>query len=324
MLLTTLATVTVSDSLAVAATVAPDATVTPAIAKPPPVPKGLPKGIEPLADMVGASSCDPAAKPGTVKLGKLLNATWPGSNRLISRTCGTGVTSVSEHYEGRALDWTKSHRSPKQTKGVNAILHWLFATDRAGHEFANARRLGIMYVIWNNRIWGGYSADQGWRSYHNCAARPARSLDSVCHRNHVHFSLSWAGAMGTTSYWTKTVAAPDFGPCRPADLNWAPQRTRRNPSPCPYYPHVSAPLGASAALQLLTSYSGMVLRVGSRGPVVTAVQTAVGAYPDGDFGPRTAGAVKAFQRRAHVRVTGRVTASTWRALLRVEAAKTAA
>ena len=30
---------------------------------------------------------------------------------------------------------------------------------------ANARRLGIMYMIWNRRIWSSYKASSGWRKY---------------------------------------------------------------------------------------------------------------------------------------------------------------
>jgi hypothetical protein len=55
-----------------------------------------------------------------------------------------------------------------------------------------ARRLGVMYIIWNGRIWGSYRAAEGWRSYGG--ANP--------HTDHVHFSFSRAGALKQTSYWT--------------------------------------------------------------------------------------------------------------------------
>jgi hypothetical protein len=61
-----------------------------------------------------------------------------------------------------------------------------------------ARRLGIMYIIWNKKIWGTYSASSGWRPY-SCSGVTG------CHQNHVHFSFSKAGASGKTSYWTKVV-----------------------------------------------------------------------------------------------------------------------
>ena len=88
----------------------------------------------------------------------------------------------------------------------------LLAGDAAGHPYANARRLGIMYIIWNNQIWGSYRAGEGWRAYGQCAAHPEPGYDASCHRDHIHFSLSWAGAQGRTSFWTRSVAAPDYGP----------------------------------------------------------------------------------------------------------------
>ena len=59
----------------------------------------------------------------------------------------------------------------------------------------------------------------------------------------------------------------------------------------------------------------MVLRRGDTGPVVSAVQRAVGTSADGDFGPMTQSAVTAFQRNHGVSATGVVDAATWRKLL---------
>ena len=44
----------------------------------------------------------------------------------------------------------------------NAVVNWLTATDAKGNVAANARRLGVMYIIWNNRIWGAYNPAAGW------------------------------------------------------------------------------------------------------------------------------------------------------------------
>ena len=127
----------------------------------PPVPSGLPAGIERLAAYVPANSCGSATRAGTVKLGNLLTSTYPGTSFGGIRACGT--VPDSEHYDGRAVDWMNSIRSAKQAAQAKAVIGWLFATDNQGHDYANARRLGVMYVIWNNKIWGAYSADRGWR-----------------------------------------------------------------------------------------------------------------------------------------------------------------
>ena len=163
---------------------------------------------------MAAASCDTRDKPGTVALGQLLKATYPGTTYGISRSCGSDALPTSEHYDGRAVDWFTNVRTAEGKARGNALVNWLTAKDAKGNVAANARRLGVMYIIWNNRIWGAYSPAAGWRPYSSCATHPAAASDTTCHRNHVHLSLSWEGAMRRTSWWTKTVARQDFGPCR--------------------------------------------------------------------------------------------------------------
>lgn len=285
-----------------------------ATAATPSEPVGLPAEIEPLAGYLGQVACDPTAKPGAVALGNLLTATYPGTSYDISRPCGPGQ---SEHYEGRAVDWTDSVRDPAQAAQASALLSWLFASDEAGNPDANLRRLGIMYLIWNNQIWGAYATGAGWQPYLDCASHPDPSWDTTCHRDHLHVSLSWAGAMGRTSFWTKQVAAADYGPCRPADLNWAAPYVSMNLTPCPRYPRVSVPPGASAILAGLTSYSGVALRNGATGPAVVAVQRALNVPANGRYSRQTGLAVNDFERAHGLPATGMVYANAWRALLQV-------
>lgn len=280
-----------------------------------PQPANPPAGIEGLASYVPADSCDPTAKPGVVKFGDLLVATWPTTSYGISRACGSDPLPTSEHYDGRALDWFTSAYTSAGRARADAVISWLFAKDAAGNAYANARRLGVMYIIWDNRIWGAYRAGDGWRPYSSCAQHPEHAWDTTCHRDHMHFSFSWEGAMGRTSYWTGQVAAPDYGPCRPADLNWAGHYTTPNPTPCPSYPAVTAPAGASALTQALFTWSGMWLHRGMTGPAVSAVQQALGITADGTFGPVTRDAVIGYQAAHGLAQTGRLNYPTWRALL---------
>ena len=106
-----------------------------------------------------------------------------------------------------------------------------------------------------------------------------------------------------------------YGPCRPADLNWAPRYRAPNLQRCPTYPPVRPPARASATLAALTAYSGAELRNGSAGPAVTALQRAL-AVPAGRYDQRTVAAVATFQRTHRLRGTGEADAGTWRALLR--------
>jgi peptidoglycan hydrolase-like protein with peptidoglycan-binding domain len=126
--------------------------------------------------------------------------------------------------------------------------------------------------------------------------------------------------MGRTSFWTRRVAPVDHGPCRPADLNWAPPHSGRNPAPCPTFPAVTAAAGTSPGYAALARYSGATVGTGSQGPVVTAVQKALGVTADGDFGPQTAAAVSAFRTARGLAAGATVDAATWRALLAAAAA----
>jgi hypothetical protein len=156
-------------------------------------------GIEPFAAYDGQSTCSPSPKPGTVAFANLLLNNFGGGNSGIGRPCNVGGTS--EHKEGRAFDWANNAGSARDRSRVNAALHWLFATDVNCNAYANARRLGIMYVIWNRRMFRMYDADRGWAPY--SGASP--------HTDHVHFSLTRAGGNKRTSYWTRTYRGPAGG-----------------------------------------------------------------------------------------------------------------
>ena len=153
--------------------------------------------IENLSPYQPQTKCHPVAQKGVLKFRALILATYKGTgDDGIVRACNIGGTS--EHKDGRAWDWAVSVKNPRQAAQVKALFAWLFATDAYGNKYAMARRLGIMYIIWNKRIWGTYAASSGWRPY-------ACSGVTLCHQNHVHFSFSKPGAAGKTSYWTKVV-----------------------------------------------------------------------------------------------------------------------
>ena len=202
----------------------------------PPVPSSLPTGIEPPAAYVEQVSCDPKLRRGTAALARLLASTYRsyGATSWASTyACGTDGNR-SEHYDGRAIDWMVDVRNARQHAAATAALSWLLASDRAGNRFAMARRLGVMYVIYANRMWGAW--DGRWEQYNNCSHLPQRANDNACHRTHMHISLSWNGAMGRTTYWTGKAAPTDYGPCRARDLNWAYLYNRVNLPRCPSLP----------------------------------------------------------------------------------------
>ena len=156
------------------------------------------------------AQCDAVVKPGTQALANLIKATYPGASIGLLRNCSIGDTS--EHKDGRAVDWMVSVRDPQQRANAEAFLNWLLAADASGTPYANARRLGVMYIGWHDRIWRAYDVERGWSELKGCFAKPAPASDTLCHRNHVHISLSWDGASGLTSFWDGSPV--DGLPCR--------------------------------------------------------------------------------------------------------------
>ncbi len=61
----------------------------------------------------------------------------------------------------------------------------------------------------------------------------------------------------------------------------------------------------------LLPYRGTVVREGSRGPAVKALQRALHLKADGVFGPQTKAAVKSAQKRGHIASTGAVGVLGW-------------
>ena len=98
-----------------------------------------------------------------------------GSNiwASISRDCNvTWDLGVSEHKDGRAIDWGVSIRN-----GTKAIGDEFFAWATANNG-EMARRLGIMYLIWDSRMWREYDMGRGFPEYRSCQtawAHPRRT-----------------------------------------------------------------------------------------------------------------------------------------------------
>jgi hypothetical protein len=153
--------------------------------------------IEPAAGYEPGTVCDPVNRPGAKKLAALIRATY-GAGETIGIARDACYTT-SEHNDGRALDWMNSAANTKDRRQVRSFIDWVLARDEFGNPHAMAHRLGIMYMIWNKKIWRAY-APGGWEPY----------TGSVPHTDHIHISLSLDGASGRTSFWTGTPLA---GPC---------------------------------------------------------------------------------------------------------------
>jgi len=151
------------------------------------------------------STCSPTEKKGPRKLRTLLTRTYGVIPSNIVRPCSA---ADSGHEEGRALDWMVNVRDAGQKAIAESFLAWLQAPDAYGSTAAMARRLGISYLIWNNQMWR--PRDLAWTDYNGCTKPRMRwkKYDTTCHRNHVHVSFSWDGALARTSFWSGLVACP--------------------------------------------------------------------------------------------------------------------
>lgn len=169
--------------------------------------------IDPYPPYEAETTCYyPKVWPGTQQLADLLTATYPGHTIGLDRPCSTGPDG---HTEGRAIDISFLAGNASDYATATAFLDWLLATDSYGNTNAMVRRLGIMYIIWNSRMWRAYQPSRGWSEYLGClSTMTAASYDTTCHRNHIHISLSWEGAKATTSYYT-TMAATAGSPTDP-------------------------------------------------------------------------------------------------------------
>ncbi|MGZ4592548.1 MAG: peptidoglycan-binding protein [Actinomycetes bacterium] len=276
---------------------AASATAASAATIPDPVaPKTAPAVVEGYTPYLPQTSCDPTVKPGTAALRSTLMAAYGGRDLGVTRACSIG--GLSEHKEGRAWDWGLSAANPAEKAIAQQFLSWLLAKGPGGSGY-NARRLGVMYVIWNGKIWGAYRAAEGWRPYGGVEA----------HADHIHISLAWNGAMKRTSWWTGQVAATDYGPCQTVAGQMATPYSGPRATPCP------------APLDPMTLTGTPVLKRESTGPYVTQLQRLLNVTPvTGYFGPVTDAALRTFQGNHGLAVTGATDGSTWAALRKPSAA----
>ena len=234
----------------------------------------LPSALDVVTPYQKGTRCLTETQPGVLAFAKLLNATYGKHSYGTLRTC------AAEHGEGRALDWMLDAKDPEQLALGNALTRWLSAEDSAGRPGANARRLGINYIIWNRQQWFAWDPDMSWKPYYG----------SSPHTDHIHFSFTWDGSYKRTSWWTGRALTS----------------------------YISGPLSSTPeapATPTATSSGYPYLSQGSSGSDVVTLQKVIGAEPDGRFGPLTAAALGTWQSKNGVKATKAADEATWAAMI---------
>ena len=157
--------------------------------------------VEPYARYDPQSTCSPKVKTGTRTLGRWIVLTYRGGYGPTSRACRG--RSISEHKEGRAFDWRLNARSRTDRVRAARFLTRITATGPTGEEAELARRMGVMYLIWSDRIYAAYDGfrPRAYRSS-SCRNKPlSKCPRTLRHRDHMHISLSREGAAARTSFY---------------------------------------------------------------------------------------------------------------------------
>ena len=160
--------------------------------------------LEPYAGYQPQTTCKRRPKPGVLLLAEWLVARGGGYGP-ISRSCSG--SSTSEHKESRAFDWLLNANSPTDQALAAALLDEVFAPDDLGQPHALARRMGIMYVIWDDTMYASYEGFAP-RRYLSSGCRSRRTCSpTLRHRDHMHISLTRRGAKGLTSWYVAQPSA---------------------------------------------------------------------------------------------------------------------
>jgi hypothetical protein len=115
--------------------------------------------------------------------------------------CGSH-SERSLHDSGKAWDWVLADGdvvAPAELRAqADELLEWLLEDLRFQRDM-RARRLGIVEMIWFGRLWT--SETKKWDPYPLADCSDPEVSNNTCHRNHVHFTFSDAGAGGRTTWW---------------------------------------------------------------------------------------------------------------------------
>ncbi|BAK33739.1 hypothetical protein MLP_07250 [Microlunatus phosphovorus NM-1] len=121
--------------------------------------------------LIPAYPVEKGLKPNAIKVHRAVRAKFP----QITSIGGVRPDPLPDHPSGRALDLM----IPKYKTAAGKAL----GKEVALWAKANAKSLGINYVIWDQHIWNIQRDKEGWRYM------ASRGSDSANHKNHVHITV---------------------------------------------------------------------------------------------------------------------------------------
>lgn len=254
-----------------------------AVPPPPTPPQPLPSAVDVLdPSYEPQTTCDQVTKPGVADFATLMSTHY---NRLSYGTVRPCQSDDSQHYDGRALDWMLNAGNAADKEIADAVTTWLTKPVN-GVYGANARRFGIMFIVWNHKVWKAYRNPETWSTY----------TGAVPHTDHIHFSFFWDGACKRTSWWTGVALK-----------TWSAAKC-------------STATGPLVSVDTeFTKYKDTVLKPGATGAAVTLAQKNLpGVTVDGDYGPQTTAAVRKFQTKWSLNVNGWVNKGVWNQMERLQ------
>ncbi len=159
--------------------------------------------LEDFASYQPATGCVKKPQPGTVMLGRFVAQRFGGGLGPMLRRCGG---SRSEHTEGRAFDWTNDAATKAGRQRVARFLRAVLADGPSGEHAVPARRMGIMYIIWNDRMYPAWDQFRAKPYLSSSCTSLKRCSKTLRHRDHVHVSLTRQAAQRQTSWYRYRLA----------------------------------------------------------------------------------------------------------------------
>jgi hypothetical protein len=124
-----------------------------------------------VCDVPAAGLLRSHRRSGVVAFRDLAHRKFGGHDLGVTVIASPG--SDSEHKEGRAWDYGPNWYDTAGRAHAARTIAFLAETV-ADEPALRAKRLGVMYIIWNEGIWSAYRAPDRWRPYTGASSQRDR------------------------------------------------------------------------------------------------------------------------------------------------------